>query len=174
MERRMRGNSHVRCEWGEKLEITSKVYLSPFGTTRAEERLYLTCAQCRTIFGRTGYNSPSRFIHEISQDILEHVSKAGNRTQSTLPFGASRNNYDRTSYARSQGSVQKTPPVTRPKPTGAAGLDWKIGDKVAHKVFGTGMVVGISGEGDELELKVAFPNAGIKELLASLAPITKA
>lgn len=144
------------------------------GTTRAEQRLYLTCAQSRTIFGRTGYNPPSRFINEISQDILEHVSKAGNRTQSSLPFGASRNNYDRAPYARTQGVVQKTPPVTRPKPTGAAGLDWKIGDKAVHKAFGTGMVVGVSGEGNELELKVAFPDAGIKKLLASLAPITKA
>ena len=61
----------------------------------------------------------------------------------------------------------------RPKPTGAAALDWKIGDKVEHKAFGTGMVVNVSGEGDELELKVAFPNAGIKKLLANLAPIKK-
>lgn len=155
-------------------EMEEERRLAYVGTTRAEERLYLTCAQSRTIFGRTGYNPPSRFINEISQDILEHVSKAGNRTQSTLLFGASRNNYDRAPYARTQGNVQKTPPVTRPKPTGAAGLEWKIGDKAVHKVFGTGMVVGVSGDGDELELKVAFPDAGIKKLLASLAPITKA
>ncbi len=153
-------------------EMEEERRLAYVGTTRAEERLYLTSAQSRTIFGRSSYNAPSRFIREISADIVEHVSRAGG--SQSLPFGAGRSSsYDRAPYARTQGTVQKTPPVVRPKPTGAAALDWKIGDKVEHKAFGTGMVVNVSGEGDELELKVAFPNAGIKKLLANLAPIKK-
>ncbi len=173
MERRVRGNLHARCGVGEKLEITSKAYLSLLGVTRAEERLYLTCAQSRTIFGRSSFNNASRFLGEISEDIIEPISKAG--VQPTTPF-ASSNRSTGGPQKRTLGAVQQTQPTTaRLQATGGDQFGWKAGDKAIHKKWGTGMVVSVKGEGDNTELDIAFPQPiGIKRLLAQFAPIEKA
>lgn len=63
-------------------------------------------------------------------------------------------------------------PVTN-NGTGADKLSWKAGDKVTHKKWGQGTVVKISGTGNDMELDIAFPNQGVKRLLASFAPIKK-
>lgn len=164
MERRVRGNSHARCGVGEKPEITSKAYLSPLGLTRAEQRLYLTHAQTRSIFGRTSYNPPSRFLDEISDEIIERVSKA----QQAPPFSPS-TKAKRSSYTGPSVTTRKSSLTS----TGAASEAWRVGDKAMHKKWGTGMVVSVKGEGDATELDIAFPNDGIKRLLAKFAPITK-
>ena len=52
-------------------------------------------------------------------------------------------------------------------------MEWKAGDKAVHGKWGTGTVVSVKGDGDGLELDIAFPNVGIKRLLAKFAPITK-
>lgn len=172
MERRVRGNSHARCGVGEKLEITSKAYLSPLGVTRAEERLYLTSAGSRTIFGRTSYNNASRFLREISEDITESISKSGSKPD--VPFAT--NNRSNGYKKRSMGAVQQTQPASaRLQSTGGDQFGWKAGDKAVHKKWGTGMVVSVKGEGDGTELDIAFPQpVGIKRLLAQFAPIEKA
>ena len=51
---------------------------------------------------------------------------------------------------------------------------WKVGDKAQHGKWGTGTVVSVKGEGEGMELDIAFPSpTGIKRLLAKFAPITK-
>ncbi|WP_168123392.1 DNA helicase PcrA [Paenibacillus sp. HB172176] len=57
-------------------ELEEERRLAYVGITRAEERLYLTCARMRTIFGRTGMNPPSRFLEEIPESVREAVSTA--------------------------------------------------------------------------------------------------
>lgn len=147
--------------------MISKTYLSPFGITRAEQRLYVTSASMRSIFGRTSMNSPSRFIREISEELIE--SPADNNAMQ-LPFGKS-SMESKTRFT--QGNVQKRPAVTKPAATGGESLGWKVGDKAEHKKWGVGMVVSVRGAGDDLELDIAFPSEGIKRLLAKFAPITK-
>lgn len=102
-------------------------------------------------------NPVSRFISEIPEDLLESESKE-RQARKPAPFG------------------QKTrPPVTRPQTNAAAQLNWKVGDKAAHKKWGTGTVVAVKGSGDSTELDIAFPSpVGIKRLLAQFAPIEKA
>ncbi len=161
MERRVRGNLHARCGVGEKLEITSKVYLSPFGITRAEEELYLTNAQMRTLYGRTNMNPVSRFIGEIPADLIDNMAAA---ERVNTPFGV-----------KTQSQAPRRP-VARPRiNTASSGTDWKVGDKASHKKWGTGTVVSVKGSGDGVELDIAFPSpTGIKRLLAKFAPIQKA
>lgn len=58
--------------------------------------------------------------------------------------------------------------------TGGNKLGWKAGDKASHKKWGIGMVVSVKGEGDGMELDIAFPKpTGVKRLLAKFAPIEK-
>lgn len=149
---------------GDNDEMEEERRLAYVGITRAEERLYLTCAQSRTLFGRSGYNNPSRFIAEISEDILEHVTLK----QSA---GTGRSQTTRRSVANTT-----RPAVERPayKASGGDKLGWNTGDKAVHKKWGEGTVVSVRGEGENTEIDIAFPSpTGIKRLLAKFAPVEK-
>lgn len=148
---------------GDDDEMEEERRLAYVGITRAEERLVITCAQSRTIFGRGSFNSPSRFIKEISDDILEVVGW-------TKDIGK---NPER--HAKAIGNTRKAV-VTRPayNESGGEKMGWQVGDKATHKKWGEGMVVSVRGEGENTELDIAFPSpTGIKRLLAKFAPIEK-
>lgn len=57
-------------------ELEEERRLAYVGITRAEEILFLTNANTRTLFGKTGYNRPSRFLREISDDLLQYQGLA--------------------------------------------------------------------------------------------------
>lgn len=155
-------------------EMEEERRLAYVGITRAEQRLYLTCAGSRTLYGRSSFNMPSRFLREISEDVIEQISKAANQIEpDDLPFSAGRNSR-KQSHRRTIGNVQTKTQIADLQSTGGDQLAWKAGDKAVHGKWGTGTVVSVKGEGDGLELDIAFPNIGIKRLLAKFAPITKA
>lgn len=144
---------------GDDDEMEEERRLAYVGITRAEERLFITCAQSRTIFGRGSFNSPSRFIGEISDEIIEVVGS----NRSTSP----------TSKAVQE---PKRSAVVRPayNQSGGEKIGWQVGDKAVHKKWGEGMVVSVRGNGEDTELDIAFPSpTGIKRLLAKFAPIEK-
>ncbi|HWL25136.1 MAG TPA: DNA helicase PcrA [Ureibacillus sp.] len=154
-------------------EMEEERRLAYVGITRAEQRLYLTCAQSRTLYGRSSFNPPSRFLREISDDIIEQISTSNQFTHSeALPFGANRNNRAQ-SERRTIGNVQSKSQVSHLQSTGGDQMEWKLGDKAVHKKWGTGTVVSVRGNNDDLELDIAFPSLGVKRLLAKFAPITK-
>lgn len=155
-------------------EMEEERRLAYVGITRAEQRLYLTCAGSRTLYGRSSYNMPSRFLREISDEVIEQISRASNQIESdNLPFGAGRNSRVQ-SQRRTLGNVQSKPQIASLQSTGGDQLEWRAGDKAVHGKWGTGTVVSVKGDGDGLELDIAFPGVGIKRLLAKFAPITKA
>ena len=137
-------------------EMEEERRLAYVGITRAEEELFLTSAQMRTLFGYTNINPVSRFIREIPEELVERVNK---RTPWT------------SAAAGKQTTVRK---IAIASSTGGEAIPWKVGDKVEHKKWGIGTVVSVRGEGDDKELDIAFPSPiGIKRLLAKFAPITK-
>ncbi|OZM56826.1 DNA helicase PcrA [Lottiidibacillus patelloidae] len=146
----------------EEEEMEEERRLAYVGITRAEKELYLTNAKIRTLFGRTNVNPASRFIQEIPEHLLNDLNEG------KIPWKQpNRNNV----------AQQPTRTTMRPKATTTGGEQhgWKVGDKAAHGKWGTGTVVSTKGEGDSLELDIAFPQpVGIKRLLAKFAPITKA
>ncbi|NGQ96559.1 DNA helicase PcrA [Brevibacillus sp. SYP-B805] len=160
-------------------EMEEERRLAYVGITRAEKRLFLTGARMRTLFGRTNYNPASRFLQEIPADLLEGSVRGGepesfgraggafgNRTGDSRLFAG------RTAAAPAKGFGQ---PAKLPHHGAAAGIDWKVGEKVKHAKWGIGTVVKTKGSGDDLELDIAFPSpVGIKKLLAKFAPIEKA
>lgn len=154
-------------------EMEEERRLAYVGITRAEQKLYLTCAGSRTLFGRSSFNPPSRFLREISDDIVEQISLSNQHAFADhLPFGARRN--DRAqSTRRTIGNVQSKAQVSSLESTGGNEIGWKLGDKAVHKKWGTGTVVSVRGNNDDLELDIAFPELGVKRLLAKFAPITK-
>ncbi|WP_369676736.1 DNA helicase PcrA [Enterococcus faecium] len=149
----------------EESELEEERRLAYVGITRAEEALYLTNAFSRTLYGRTQYNRPSRFVEEIDQELLE-IEGMHPTPKKTPVFAKKTAAY---SYKQPETAV-----VSSKSATGGEKNSWKPGDKVKHKKWGLGTVVRVSGTSKDLELDVAFPSQGVKRLLAAFAPIEKA
>lgn len=184
----------------EENELEEERRLAYVGITRAEEILYLTNAQSRTLYGKTQYNRPSRFISEIDEELLASSGAAENSTspylarrttsawgnsnrssasqrttssQTTYPFDQT--NRWNQAYAPKKTTAPQAPQPTYSKPQAkTTSTSYQVGDKVNHKKWGIGTVVKVSGAQEEMELDIAFKEQGIKRLLAAFAPITKA
>ncbi|REK69632.1 DNA helicase PcrA [Paenibacillus paeoniae] len=179
-------------------ELEEERRLAYVGITRAEQKLYLTCARMRTLFGRTGMNMPSRFLEEIPEDVREGVSTSiggsgyarsgGGRigTGAPSPSSAQRGpGFGAGSNRASGAGVRVSTPLDAArsgKSVSAAGASaaasspsgFAAGDRVAHGKWGEGTVVSVKGAGNDMELQIAFPApVGIKRLLAAFAPLTK-
>ena len=96
-------------------ELEEERRLCYVGITRAKEKLYLLNAKRRTLFGRTDVNSPSRFVNEITPDLLESNEIIVNNTICNDMYDEERN------------------------------YELKVGDKVKHVKYGYGVVVQIDG-----------------------------
>lgn len=140
-------------------EMEEERRLAYVGITRAEEELYLTNAEMRTLYGRTNMNPASRFIDEIPDELVETIVEVDTRRIS-FGFGPGKKAYKQ---------------ATRPEPVSREEqIQWKVGDKAEHKKWGVGTVVSIKNENASVELDIAFPSpTGIKRLLAEFAPIKK-
>ena len=162
---------HSRALFNDE-EMEEERRLAYVGITRAEKELFMTCAMMRTLYGQTKRNSRSRFIEEIPEHLLE---QEGNVQQEEEPWGM-----------RNSGVIQSGGFGKRPPRTGMSTIqkgvhkgadlskDWNTGDKVSHKAWGIGTVVMKKGDGDDMELTIAFPPpTGVKRLLAKFAPIEK-
>ncbi|MEY8349789.1 DNA helicase PcrA [Bacillus cereus] len=152
----------------EEDEMQEERRLAYVGITRAEEELYLSNAQMRTLFGRTNMNAASRFISEIPTELLESLNETAPKRETFSAKGRTASATTMTTRSRS--------PFVRPtaKTTGGEQIGWAVGDKASHQKWGVGTVVSVKGEGDAKELDIAFPSPiGIKRLLAKFAPVTK-
>ncbi len=185
---------HSRAQFDDS-ELEEERRLAYVGITRAEERLYMTGARMRTLFGRTNNNPTSRFIKEIPADLLDGLAEAEQsrgfggrsafqtRTSGELRFYSS-SSAGSSSRVSGFGQASATAPTNRgvvqqpvklPHHGAAAGINWKVGEKVKHAKWGAGTIVSIKGQNDDLELDIAFGSpVGIKKLLAKFAPIEKA
>ncbi|PGS50905.1 DNA helicase PcrA [Bacillus sp. AFS041924] len=142
---------HSRSLMDEE-EMEEERRLAYVGITRAEKNLYITNAQTRTLYGRTSVNQESRFINEIPDELLDRANKK---------------------VVTERRAVSR--PAVAMRTTGGESLGWRVGDKASHGKWGIGTVVSVKGEGEAMELDIAFPSpVGIKRLLAKFAPITKA
>jgi DNA helicase-2/ATP-dependent DNA helicase PcrA len=161
----------------EEAEMEEERRLAYVGITRAERILFLTNAQMRTLFGRTNMNPPSRFIKEIPAELLDGVEpKEKPFGMSGRSFGGGGNSFGSASGSYSKPTAPRKP-VMRPvaAPSGGEGIGWAVGDKAEHGKWGIGTVVSVRGEGEGIELDIAFPSpVGVKRLLAKFAPIKKA
>ena len=150
--------------------------LAYVGITRAEKKLYLTSAASRLLYGRRQYNPQSMFISELDETVIEKDQEENQPTYATGDYGdffSKRSTFQAKARKRSTG---KTSSITKKANAGvgAEKIAWNVGDKASHKKWGIGTVVQVKGEKEDLQLDIAFPNeGGIKQLLASFAPIEK-
>ena len=167
-------------------ELEEERRLAYVGITRARERLHLSHAWCRTMFGSTQYNPPSRFLAEIPEQLVTTI-QGERRTAPTRSsgwggstpsmWGGSRRANDDDDWSgsviggrRSDESTLAPPP---PQKSGADRLDLKVGDDVLHDKFGDGVIIAMEGNGEKATATVNFPGVGQKQLLLAWAPLKK-
>lgn len=121
--------------------------------TRARRRLYLSFAQSRMLHGQTRYNIASRFLHEIPEECLKWLQPASKATQFKAPHSLTQN------WSSAATKSSSTSP-------------WKMGQKVVHGKFGTGIIVNFEGTGSDARVQVNFENSGSKWLLLEYAKLT--
>ncbi len=164
------------------------------GITRARQKLYLTNAKQRTLYGSTSYTIPSRFISEIPDDLYDEVSKENiKKKQEQRSEGYLDNDYSSVQrrineLSRTSSSVNissgfksksnfgvsvdsflknigKTAPVQD-----EVDLDrYKEGVKIRHKKFGIGTIKSAEPEDDDLKVEIVFENGQMKRLMAKFA-----
>jgi len=182
---------------GEPKALEEERRLFYVGITRAKQYLYLTCAKHRTIFGSTSYNSISRFVEEIPDELLEGYQEA--------VTAKSKTNYEDTGYRWSYGKGQsvKTYKVDnneitttiaaktgenegvyqfrtaesflnsiKQKSKESYSVDiekYQAGQRIYHKKFGEGVINYIEKEGEDAKVDITFDKAGHKRLMAKFA-----
>ena len=113
------------------------------GMTRAMQRLYLTYAEVRRLYGQEQYCRPSRFVREIPGEFIQEVRIGGtvNRASNTV------------STVRQESA--------------ASGIS--LGQQVTHPKFGPGVVLNYEGSGAQARVQVNFDSVGMKWLVLAYA-----
>jgi DNA helicase-2/ATP-dependent DNA helicase PcrA len=163
---------HARSAEDED-EIEEERRLCYVCLTRARERLVLTGAARRRVFGDYQATEPSRFLAEIPDELVERVEPvAPPRWQQ--PGYELRNPYARRYGSRAGAARPDRPAFAYEHEDQSATHGVKIGMRVRHKHFGVGTVLEIEDHGDDLKITVRFPAAGTKKLLARYAGLEPA
>ncbi|MEQ3639178.1 MAG: DNA helicase II [Alteromonas sp.] len=121
------------------------------GMTRAMQKLYITYAENRRLYGQDKYHTASRFIREMPEDCIEEV-----RLKSTI----SRPVHNRFNQMTSHASFEET--------------GFKLGERVVHRKFGEGIVLNYEGSGEHARVQVNFDEFGSKWLVLAYAKLDKA
>ena len=179
-------------------ELEEERRLCYVGITRAKEKLYITNARSRMLFGNTSFTRPSRFLNEIPEELTDFERNASQQTfyggYSGVSYGggSSSSSYSGgTKMFSRENSYSKQASSTAPKnkasgfanggfssapkktATDSVVLDFKVGDTVEHKTFGKGMVVSAKAMGGDMLLEIAFDTCGTKKVMAKMAKLIK-
>ncbi len=135
--------------------------------TRAKEKLFITYAKQRMLFGFTNRNLISRFAKEIGKDYVEKIDSTV-RTEETSAADEvivqSAPKYSLKSELANRKAEQSKKSVN---------ADFSVGERVRHNVFGDGTVLSVKKISNDAMLEVAFDSVGTKKLMANFAKITK-
>ncbi|MCD8004572.1 MAG: UvrD-helicase domain-containing protein [Oscillospiraceae bacterium] len=168
---------------GEAEEMEEERRLCYVAMTRARERLYMTCARQRMLFGRTSANRPSRFVGEIPPELLEQTGSelpAPEEEPQPRVFTPRKNAVAGTfgGWHLSQSGPRSASQIRASSVARASSFQTKPreslpqlrrGDMVMHKAFGQGMVVSIQSAGGDALVEIAFDTVGTKKLMLKAA-----
>lgn len=141
--------SQMSAEEAGRLEEERR--LCYVGMTRAKEKLFITYAEMRRLYGQDKYHKPSRFIKELPESCIEEVRM---KAQVSRPA---------TSGRFSQTVVKENFNET----------GFSLGQRVTHPKFGEGTIINFEGSGPQSRVQVAFNGEGIKWLVTQYAKLEK-
>ena len=165
------------------------------GITRAKQKLYITNASKRTLYGSTSYTTPSRFIDEIPSEYFDEELSSKKSIKNTTYLD---NEYKRVNTIINK-NVANTSFATNKKPKVGLSVDsflsningvsmgakksgvsvdsstnrsnYKVGMTVKHKKFGVGTIKKIEQEENDYKLEIMFEKFGFKRLMANFTPL---
>ncbi len=160
------------------------------GITRARERLHVSHAWTRTLFGATQYNPPSRFLDEIPAELFEvrGGDRGGGGRSSQRPSLRRGDGIPSPTAVLGEGSVSDRREARRARArervvekamadgqrlAGRGTIGFRAGDDVRHATYGDGVVLALAGDGDNAEATVNFASVGQKVLLLGWAPLER-
>ncbi len=172
---------------GEAEEMEEERRLCYVALTRAKERLFLTCAGQRMLFGRTSTNRPSRFAGEIPAELLEQSGRSyldptptgdWDEFDQTPRVSTYKEPYRQGGSAYGVGERRSTYTPGRPQKAAVRPVfqsavsepstalpEYQKGDMLEHKAFGRGMVLSVQKTGGDVLLEIAFDGVGTKRLM---------
>jgi len=154
---------------GDELEEERR--LCYVGITRAEQQVYLMHTARRSIYGAISESTPSRFLDDIPEHLVERKGLTGGEER----FSRSTEQREKRWSDDDEGTsvadllAKKAQALQPPKEL----IVLNPGDRVRHTKFGDGQVIGIKPTGHDREIIIAFEGAGVKKLLLSMAPLEK-
>lgn len=168
-------------------ELEEERRLAYVAITRAKKELYILRAKTRTMYGRTQFNAPSRFIEDIPAEYIneEEEYEKNNAPDGRVPFRASFDEDGNVTYS----SRQMRAPSARPRvsamsrdkltvnqtaaPKRTSGEIFEPGARVLHPVFGEGEIISAKVMGADRLYEVVFDRVGTKKLMGSYAKLRK-
>lgn len=179
---------HSRSMW-DAGELEEERRLCYVGMTRAQRRLYLVCARSRRIFGQAMNAVPSRFLDEVPEHLVEDLNERYDQElQEARARLLQRSVTERrepgwsghpTAAIGERGGLRVIPGGRSSDPTTQANAVeqqkgyFKPGDRIRHPKWGTGTVIQIEQSGPDEVLTLAFPDIGVKKVMAGVVPIEK-
>ncbi|UZJ43718.1 DNA helicase II [Marinimicrobium sp. C6131] len=125
------------------------------GITRAMEKLYISYAETRRLYGAETFNALSRFVREIPAELIHEVRL---KTTVTRPMGYGKGDYGRANNVSLTDSGEDT--------------GFHLGQRVSHGVFGEGVILHFEGQGAHARVQVNFDDEGSKWLVLQYAKLT--
>jgi DNA helicase-2/ATP-dependent DNA helicase PcrA len=155
------------------------------GITRAQEKLHITHAWSRSLFGTTQYNPPSRFVDDIPPELVVAAGapRTYGRASQRDDWGdrayrgrrwASDDDPDR--HAHRERVVDAALAAGRRaelQPSNAQDKGLKVGDDVRHPKYGEGVIISLRGSGESTEATIRFPQAGTKTFVLAWTPLER-
>lgn len=147
-------------------ELEEERRLCYVGMTRAMEKLFMTAARERTIYGESRFQRQSRFIDEIDERYIEIAEAEAKPKTWIRDWGLGAGNIQNPRYTNeeSQMNIQ-----TSMEDDFSGDANIKIGMKVKHPNFGIGIIKATEGIGENMKITVAFQNIGQKKLVLRIA-----
>jgi DNA helicase-2/ATP-dependent DNA helicase PcrA len=156
------GNSSIN---GGESEIEEERRLAYVGITRAKEKLYITNAAQRMMFGNINRNLPSRFLKELPEETIERIDRTVTVTRQPVKSTIQPPTFRSRAPQVPNVGQQTAPP--------SSGMTFTVGERVSHKIFGEGTVLSQQPMGGDTLIEISFDRVGTKKIMANFAKLTK-
>lgn len=156
-------------------DIQEERRLAYVGMTRARQKLWLTYAKMRRVWGQEQFNPPSRFIKEIPNKLIEFKSSAeGLRFVSQYggaSFSGRTSSFERNKIRSNEFEDHQDFPDYEDE--GSSSNQYRKGMRVRHPTFGAGTIYATEGTGENFKVSVMFTDNTVKKFVVKYARLER-
>ena len=149
-------------------ELEEERRLAYVAVTRAKQRLYITHARERLMFGKTSYNRLSKFVSEIPEELLDKPREESMRSK----YRTGEMPRPMSTKPTVSKEMLKTP-MFRDQSKAQVRESFSPGDAVVHDIFGEGIILSAKSLGPDVLYEIAFDNVGTKKMMGTYAKIKR-